>query len=366
MKIINISHVSFPEEHDPEAWISKSSFFKGIWEAVAQKEQVIFIDFINYNGSFKRNGLEYRFLKCSRKALRLPWRVHRMIAREAPDVVIVHGMQFPLQLLSLNFFLDNKCKLVVQDHGGQPLRHPFKKWLQRWAARYVDAYFFTATAQAEIYRQEGIITDGQKVKEIMEVSSVFGPEPREQALAITAIATRNNYLWVGHLNANKDPLLVLKAFGSFVSQGKDAHLYMIYQMDTLLPPMQDWLASHPEVARYIHLVGEVPHAGLQHWFCSADFIISSSHYEAAGTSVCEGMSCGCIPILSRIPSFAAMTGGVYGLLYEQGDEAALTGALLASSTMKIPEERQKVLSRFREHLSFEAIARRIREVLQAL
>lgn len=366
MKIINISHVSFPGEHDPEAWINKSSFFKGIWEAVAQKEQVIFIDFINYNGSLERKGLEYRFLKRSRKALRLPWRIHRMIAREAPDVVIVHGMQFPLQLLSLSFFLENKCKLVVQDHGGQPSQHPLKKWLQRWSARYIDAYFFTATAQAEIYKQERIIKDRQKVKEVMEVSSVFGPEPREQALAVTGIAAGSNYLWIGHLNANKDPLLVLKAFGRMVNQGKEAHLYMIFQTDTLLPEMQAWMAANPEVARCIHLVGKVLHADLQHWFCSVDFIISSSHYEAGGVSVCEGMSCGCIPILSNIPSFVAMTGAACGLLYEGGNEAALADALWASSNMNVPAERQKTLTRFREHLSFEAIAGHIREVLQEL
>lgn len=366
MKIVNIAHVSFPEERDPQAWITKSAFFKGIWEAVAQKDKVIFIDFIGYNGSIQKNGLEYRFLKRSRRALRLPWSVHRMIAAEDPDAVIVHGIQFPLQVLSLKWFLKKKCRLVVQDHGGTPLRHPVKKYLQRLADRCIDAYFFTAAAQAKKYREQGIIKEERKVKEVMEVASVFRPCDRNEARSFTKVSGTYTYIWIGHLNANKDPLLAVKAFSRFAEVEAAAHLYMVFQSGELLPQIRAWLEAHPVAAKQIHLIGKIEHADLEQWYNSVDFILSSSHDEAAGVSVTEGMSCGCIPVLSNIPSFTTMIAGNFGRLYEKGNEQALLEALQATTKMNIQEERSKTLQQYEQHLSFKAIANRIRTILQAL
>ncbi|HEX3386522.1 MAG TPA: glycosyltransferase, partial [Mucilaginibacter sp.] len=81
----------------------------------------------------------------------------------------------------------------------------------------------------------------------------------------------------------------------------------------------------------ITLVGELPHDELQYWFNSADFTLSASHYEGSGTAVCEAMSCGCVPIVTDIPSFRMITdNGRCGLLYEPGNEHALLDALRPS------------------------------------
>jgi glycosyltransferase involved in cell wall biosynthesis len=374
MKIINISHVSFPEEHDPQAWIGKSSFFKGIWEAVAQKDKVIFIDFINYSGTVERNGLEYRFLKRSRNALRLPWQVHRMIAREDPDAVIVHGTRFPLQTLSLRFFLKRKCKLIVQNHDNhwsqrslkQRFKRPLQQYLQRMADKYIDAYFFTHATQAVPYERAGIIKDHAKVKEIMEISSVFRPVDREIARRFTGVTEKRAYIWVGHLSERKNPMLAVRAFAGFAATEPDVCLYMIFQSDTLLARIKAWLDLHPHAAKQIRLVGKVPHHDLLQWFGSADFMLSTSRSEVAGVSVAEGMSCGCIPLLSDIPAFRSMTGGECGLIYREGDEQSLLEALQETTKMDISREREQTLRRFEQSLSFDAIANEIRTVLQTL
>lgn len=366
MRIVNISHVSFPGEKNPIQWIKKSRFFKGVWEAVAEKEEVIFIDFINYNGQLNNNGVNYWFQYKSQRALRFPWKAHLSIAKIKPDVVIVHGIQFSLQLILLRIFLNRKCKIVAQDHGGGIVQHPFKKILQKLADYCVDIYFFTSMAQAKTWQNAGMIKDISKAREVMEISSVFQPEPREMALSITGIAKKNTYIWVGHLNVNKDPLLVVEAFTEFITGNANAHLHMIFQSEELLPEIKNWLELHRYAAEYIHLEGKINHADLQHWFCSVDFIISSSHYEAGGVSVCEGMSCGCIPILSNIPSFISMTGGECGIVYEAGNIQSLLEALYISSWMNIPEEKEKTLRRYERALSFQAVATRIRSVLYSL
>src|SRR5688500_2667782 len=169
MKIINISHVSFPDEHDPEQWIRKSMFFKGIWEAVASMDEVIFIDFIGYEGKLKKNGVEYWFYKRAKEALQLPISIHRNIAKQKPDVIIVHGMRSPWQVLLLRLITGKKTKIVVQDHGGGYFQSSLKKYFQSLADRVIDIYFFTSLSQADILLQQGIIRDRNKIRSVIEI-----------------------------------------------------------------------------------------------------------------------------------------------------------------------------------------------------
>jgi glycosyltransferase involved in cell wall biosynthesis len=366
MRIVNISHVSFPDEYDPEQWIQKSLFFKGIWEAVACMHEVIFIDFIGYEGKLKRNGIEYWFYRKTKEALRLPVDIHRAVAKQNPDVIVVHGMRSPLQVLLLRLITGRKPRIVIQDHGGGYFQHPFKNFFQRLADKVADAYFFTSLQQADILLQEGIIKDKRKIREVMEISSVFKRIEKDDARTIANVSGKDTYIWVGRLNANKDPMLVVKAFTEYISDGRNAALYMIFQSEDLLPEIQGWLKVYSRAAKHIHLVGKVEHQQLQYWYSSVDFIISTSQYEAGGVSVCEGMSCGCIPILSDIPSFRSMTNDECGIIFEQGNHLALLQALQASALINKEVERQKTLTCFNEYLSFEAIAQRICNILHSL
>jgi glycosyltransferase involved in cell wall biosynthesis len=366
MKIVNISHVSFPDEHDPERWIQKSLFFKGIWEATANVDEVIFIDFIGYEGKYKKNGVEYWFYRRSKKALRLPIDIHKAIAKQRPDVIIVHGMRAPWQVLLLRLIAGMKPKIIVQDHGGGYFQSPLKKYLQRLANRVIDTYFFTSFQQSDVYIKEGIIKDRHKVKEVMEISSVFTPQDKSVARSLTGVEGSEIYLWVGRLNSNKNPMLAVKAFTQFVADGKDANLYMIFQREDLLPDIKLWLQQHTDAAKRIHLVGKVEHEQLKYWYSSVDFIMSTSHYEAGGVSVCEAMSCGCIPILSDIPSFKSMTENQCGIMFEAGSHSSLLNALHESSLMNKTEEKEKTLAQFNDRLSFTAIAKHIHNLLHDL
>jgi glycosyltransferase involved in cell wall biosynthesis len=117
----------------------------------------------------------------------------------------------------------------------------------------------------------------------------------------------------------------------------------------------------------IKLVDNIVHEELQNWYNSADFIISGSHYEGSGIAVCEGMSCGCIPIVTSIPSFTKMTGpGKCGILYTAGNETALLNALLKTKTLDIAAEKNKVLQQFYEQLSFSAIAKKLSNIIRSL
>jgi len=174
------------------------------------------------------------------------------------------------------------------------------------------------------------------------------------------------YLWVGRLNENKDPINVVKAFIRFATTNPCARLYMIYHTGELRDEIRLLLKNEEAESRVI-LIGKVAHDDLLYWFNCADFFVSGSYYEGSGTAVCEAMSCGCIPVVTDIPSFRMITdGGKCGTLYEAGNEDALSAALNASLELDIPQKQANTLNFYRSTLSFEAIACKIQEIAVAL
>ena len=68
----------------------------------------------------------------------------------------------------------------------------------------------------------------------MQASSVFQPANKTDARKQTGIDGHPVFLWVGRLDANKDPLTVIRAFLQFLNNQPAARLYMIYQEEKLL------------------------------------------------------------------------------------------------------------------------------------
>ena len=139
---------------------------------------------------------------------------------------------------------------------------------------------------------------------------------------------------------------------------------MIYQSNEMLVELRS-LIMKSQASDFIHLGGKVDHPEISYWYSSADFIISTSHYEGSGIAVCEAMSCGCIPVLSNLPSFRMMTNnGNVGVLFESGDEQGLVNALQHVLHLNQEVEKQRVLEQFRSKLSFDAIAEEMLEVIR--
>ncbi len=358
MKIIHLSYAHMTEQHDPEAWLKKINFFVKLLEQMAKHEEVKSIHCISYSRVINRNNVEYHFLNFSRFQVLLPFELNNYVRQLQPDVVIVHGFHFPLKVLLLRWTLGSQVKIIIQYHAEKPLRH-YKRILQKIVDRHVSAYFFTARDQVDPWIAERQITDPNKIHEVMEVPSVFYPVNKSDACIRTKVSSSKNYLWVGRLDANKDPLTLIKAFIKFSVTNPRVHLYVIFQSDELMEETKMQVASSTTETQ-ITLVGKVEHDELLYWYNSVDFIISTSHFEGSGIAVCEGMSCGAIPILTNIPSFRKMTGrGNCGLLFEAGNVDGLVNALQKSLEMDVELEREKTLSQYSTNLSAEAIAEKM-------
>ena len=156
MRIVSTSYTKIGEFNNPEEWLKRISFYTGILEELAKKHEVISIERINYKGIYRQRGVEYHFIHLKGKVAFFPWRMHRFIRGKQPDVVLVHGFIFPLQIIQLGWVCGKKTKIIVQNHAERP-SSGIRKFFQRMADRYISVYFFTAKEIGREWVEKGIV-----------------------------------------------------------------------------------------------------------------------------------------------------------------------------------------------------------------
>lgn len=366
MKFVSITYTRKPKFSEPLAWLHRVRGYISILEALSQKNEVVSIDRINYTGNLTINGVQHLFPDAGTSRLSASWRINRHAKSFRPDVVLVQGMIFPIEVILLRLQVGRKVKIIVQNHSELPgLRR--RKRLQQLADPFVDAYLFTAKEQGEEWIEQRIIRRPEKIWQVMEASSLFLSGDRLSNKARLGITADPMFLWVGRLDTNKDPLTVVNAFLKFSGSKPHARLYMLFHTRELLPDIEDLLDTVAGSREKVFLAGEKTHDEMEQWYNATDYVISGSHYEGGGIAVCEAMSCGCIPILTDILSFRMMTGnGSCGILYPPGDADALLSALKQITIAPRQEEKQKVLTQFKKELSSEAIADTIHAIAVSL
>ena len=359
MRILHLTYRIISNYSNPDAWLQRTNFFVALLEEMAREADVKNIHCIDYNGVIRKNGVEYHFLKQDALRLWFPFALHNYVKKLGPDVIIVHGFAHPWQVLLLHMKMGDRVPIIIQHHSEKSLAH-YKKLLQKYIDRFVAAYFFPSLEQAKSWVQKKQIGSTAKIHEVMEVPSVFFAIDRKLSRARTNVQGERVYLWVGRFDENKDPITLISAFMRFAASNTSVRLYVIFQSEELIEKIKALLIQQPKVSEQITLVGKVRHDELLYWFNSADFIISTTHYEGMGVAVCEGMSCGCIPVVTDIPSFRKMTGnGECGLLFKAGDVSGLVITLERSLLLDLVSQRDKTLSMYKKLLSAEAISSNI-------
>jgi glycosyltransferase involved in cell wall biosynthesis len=360
MKFIFTSYISSPEYDRPHAWLKRIQGYTGILGQLAKSHTVVGIERINYEGEYMQDGVHYYFIRQRRKIARFPFYQHRLIKKIKPDIVFINGFIFPLQVVQLRLTLGPSVKIILLHRAERPAKG-IKKLLQRLSDKCVNAYLFTATEFGNEWQSN---IDTRKIHEVIQASSVFHPASRNVAREATLVEGDPVFLWVGSLTQRKDPLTVVNAFLEFVKTYPGARLYMIYQSAELLREINA-LVEKSAQRNAVILIGRVDHDQLLAWYNSADFFITGSHYEGSGVALSEAMSCGCIPITSDFISFKKMTNQC-GLMYPAGNEKELIKILLQTPGLDREKVKIEVLRQFHDELSFEAIARKIQNVIDSL
>ncbi len=351
------------EFDQPVDWIRFIRFYLGVLEQLGREHEVHCFEQINYSGELSERGIRYHFHASAGKINRFPFRLHKAVREVKPDVVFVRGLHFPLQVILLRKALGKKATIIAQHHADKP-PGGFKKILQQLADRSIDHYFFTDTAMQQEWLKRGLIKNDKKIKQVGMISSFFQPLSKEGARAQTGVSGSSVFLWVGNLDDNKDPLTVIKGFQSVARQHPGARLYMIFRGEELLKEVKKMIEQETDLVDRVILVGRIDHQQLENWYNSADFFISGSHSESYGASLSEAMSCGCIPVVTDIPSFRMMThNGEYGFLFKAGDSFELSKVLSGALQADKEKEHSKVRAWFEQELSFKAIAKKINTII---
>lgn len=292
-------------------------------------------------------------------------RLTRRIAADAPDVIHFNGLSFPRHVRFISRST-RSARMLVQDHAD----HPPPGWrrpLHRWGLDAADAVVFTAASQAAPFIATGTLRRDVRVFEVPESSSRFSPGDGAGARVSTGIHGDPCLLWLGHLDANKDPLCILEALALNAESLPDARLWMCYRSAPLLERVRERIARDPRLAGRVQLLGAQPHDRVELMLRAADFLVQGSHTEGSGYAVIEALACGTTPLVTDIPSFRTLTGGGRsGGLSAPGDPAAMARTWLEWASRDREALRAAALDHFRQRLSFAALGTALRDAYTEL
>jgi glycosyltransferase involved in cell wall biosynthesis len=350
--VLQVNFDFAPALEDPEERREQYSTLTGWSEALleAGADRVVVLQRFHRRATVTRHGVEYRF-----------GRVREAMPNDVAAIEIAHvnGFGFPVRTRLLRAALPARTPLVVQDHGSGPPRTAAARAVRRRGFLPVDAFLFTAAELADPWRAADIIRHGQKVYEVPEASTALRPMARAAAREASGINGSPALLWVGRLNANKDPVTVLAGFERMLAAVPDASLTMIFGSDELLPDVRARLSASRALGQCVRLVGRVPHARLPAFYSAADIFVLGSHHESCGYALIEACACGAVPVVTSIPAFRAITGdGAPARLWPVGDHIALGHALIEMAGRDLGELRAEVALHFARELSWTAVGRR--------
>jgi glycosyltransferase involved in cell wall biosynthesis len=281
-----------------------------------------------------------------------------------PDVLHVHGLAHPLEMVALKRALPD-VPLLAQDRSGSPARG-VRAMVQRRGLARADGIVFADRAQAAAFVAAGVLDAAKPIFEVAAGSCNFVPGDQRAARAATGLHGDPCLLWVGHLSDTKDPLTVLDAVARLAGNLPDPHLWCCFQTAPLRSEVERRIESDPRLRGRVHLLGFRPRAELEQYYRAADFFVLGSDHEGCSFAAIEAVACGTPVVATEIPGFQPMTARGVGARFPAGDAAAAAEALVACARRDRRSHRKAARALFEDTLSYEVIARRLREAYGAL
>jgi glycosyltransferase involved in cell wall biosynthesis len=355
--IVQISFFSDPQGRPAAQLLEEWPTLVDVAEAASKSgSDVSVVQASSRSEHLERNGVHYHFLPIDDAAGRNAYSAaYRGLLRSlAPDVYHVHGLDFPQQVLSLAE-LSSGVPIILQDHASRPPRI-WRRTLVRRGMSAAAGVAFCSLEQARPFAKAGLIGASTQVYEIPESTSRFAPADRDDARRATGVEGNPTVLWVGHLNANKDPLTVLEGISAAIGELPQLRFYCCFGNAPLLHAVESRIASDPRLRDRVHLLGRLPHERIELLMRAADIFVLGSHREGSGYSLIEALACGLPPVVTDIPSFRSLTkGGSVGELWPCDDSRALCRALLSVARRSGAEVRAAVRTHFEQDLSSNAL-----------
>lgn len=359
MHVVQVSFFVDPERRPPEKLLHDWHSLVDVAAATATAcERVTVVQASMVPGLIERSGIAFHFLAPDNRSSRLTrGKTFRTLLRDlAPDVVHVHGLGFSHELHQLRALLP-KVPILLQDHADRVPRFWRRRSWRRGAA-IAAGVSFCARSQAEPFLRSGLLSSRVHIFEIPESTSTFVPGEQGEARAATGLQGNPAILWVGHLDANKDPLTVLKGVSAATHALPELQLWCCYGTAPLLPAVQKRVVRDAALRDRVHLLGPIPHARVEQLMQAADLFVLGSRREGCSFALIEALSTGLLPVATDIPSSRSLTGnGAIGVLWKPGDWRSLSGGLQAAASAVTPKTREAVRAHFEAKLSSSALGR---------
>lgn len=359
---MHVAHIGFfndPQRRGPEALLESWPTLVDVAEAAGHAAvRVSVVQACARKGELERSGVRYHFLPFG-ETDRVPLvPLCERLRTLAPQLLHVHGLGFPRQVLSLAAIVPD-LPIVLQDHASHPPRI-WRRALWRRAMATAAGVAFCAAEQARPFVDAGLLSKQTPVYEIPESTCRFTPGERAAARRATGVRGDPAILWVGHLNTNKDPLTVLDGVRLATHELPGLRLYCCFGVAPLLRDVERRIARDAVLRERVELLGRVPHAQIEQLMRAADIFVLGSHREGSGYSLIESLACGLSPVVTDIPSFRALTRAeTVGRLWACGDAHALAGALQSVAALSRDAQRRSVRAHFDRELSFEALGAKL-------
>jgi len=242
------------------------------------------------------------------------------LARIAPDVY--HAIDLKLPARAPVPLVVTLHDLIPWAWGGPTMRgERFRFWLGRRLLRRADLVLAVSQATAD----DAVRLGGVDRKRIQIVPEAAGDEFRPRPGAPDRVRRRwglkqGYLLFVGALDARKDPAALLRAWGAATKTNPELELVIVGDPGRQAP--RSMLGAH--------MLGQVDDAELADLYAAAGCLLFPSRYEGFGLPCLEAMACGCPVVAFRNSSVPEVVGSA-GELVTDGDAEALGRAALALS-----------------------------------
>lgn len=341
----------------------------------AKGVQVTVLSRYGEQASLQRDGVQYEFTPDKLPPGMRFWQVSRPVINRAyqlaPDIIHYHGLHYPFMLQQLARGKYARSRLIGEYHSDL-LSGGIKGWLQRRGLTVLERLLFTNPAHLA-YWQQGTGLPAERFYFSLEASSVLRYQARALARAQTGMSGHPVFLWNSRLISRRDPQTVLRGFELLLAQWPEARLYMMVPEaePALLALVEQQIAHSPALKSAVTLqLGRRPHGEMAALYNSADYMVSGSLDDGYGFAAADALSCGVLPIVTNIPTFAQITdGGRIGALWQTQDAASFAReahACLQATYPQIDKASQAARAYFEQQLSYEVIATGLQKLYQDL
>jgi glycosyltransferase involved in cell wall biosynthesis len=372
MRVVHVGFYADVERREPEALLAAWPTLLGVAAGLVRAGvDTTIVQASAHRQQVEREGVTCHFVDDDRAipvrlrgaipVFRRPSRLLERVVSSSPDVVHVHGLEYPVAIRQLARALP-RIPIVVQDHASSP-PSGWRGSAWRIIAPRLAAVAFTTREQAEPFVASRALARRTPVFEVFEGSSRFTPGDVGAARHLTGLDGDPCLLWTGRLNVNKDPLTALDAFERAAVRLPHARLWCCYGAAPLIDAVRARIAASSVLSERVTLLGTVPHADIEHLFRAADFFVQTSLDEGCSYSIIEALSCGTTPLVTDIPASRRTVGGA-GSLTPVRDAEALAQAIVTWASRSRVDLRRAARERFEQALSFDVIGRDLRIVYE--